>query len=98
MRKKFCTFFLLLVLSVQILPIQQMGNALFSNQFAEEIPHSLDVDKSFAKKSTFTSDYLSTLPLAISSVYIDFSFEHHFMSDAIPQNHTGDIHVPPPNC
>ena len=97
MRKKLCTFFLLLVLSVQILPVQQMGNALFSNQFTEEIPHSLDIDKSFAKKSTFTSDYLSTLPLAISSVYIDFSFEHHFMSDAIPQNHTGDIHVPPPN-
>lgn len=98
MRKKRCTLFLLLVLSVQMLPIQQMGNALFSNRFTEEIPHSFDVEKDFSKKATLTSDYLSTPSLAIGSAYIDFSSQHHFMADAIPQNHAGDIHVPPPNC
>jgi hypothetical protein len=97
MRKKLCTSFLLLVLSIQILPVQQMGNLLFSNTFTEEIPHSADLDKDFTKKE-FKSDYLSTPSLSIASAYIDFVFGHRFIADAIPQNHSGDIHVPPPNC
>jgi hypothetical protein len=75
-----------------------MGNALFSNQFTEELPHCLDVDKDFSKKAACKSDYLSTPLLAIDSVYIHFSVSHHVMADPIPQNHTGDIDVPPPNC
>ncbi len=98
MWKKICTVFLLLVLAVQMLPVQQIGNALFSNLFTEEIPHSLDAEKDFSKKSVLTSDYLSTPVLLIGSVYINFSLQHYCMADAIPQNHAGDIHVPPPNC
>lgn len=98
MKKKICTLFLLLVLSIQMLPVQQMGNALFSNQFTEELPHSPDVDKDFSKKEMGKTDYLSTPLFAIGPNSINTSLPHHHMKDAIPQNHTGDIHVPPPNC
>jgi hypothetical protein len=100
MKKKFCTYFLLLVLAIQILPIQQMGSLLFSNQFTEELPHSADtdIDKGCFKKADLKSDYLSTPSFSLNSAFIDFSFQHLYFADAIPQNHTGDIHVPPPNC
>jgi len=98
MKKKFCTLFLLLVLAIQILPIRQMGNLLFSNQFTEELPHSFDTDKDCCKKAFLKSDYLSTPSFTICSVFISLSLQHPDFTDAIPQNHTGDIHVPPPNC
>lgn len=98
MKKKLCTLFLLLVLGIQILPIQQMGRLLFSNTFTEEIPHSIDTDSDCCKKAIVKSDYISTPSFAFCSDYIDFALQHPHFTDAIPQNHTGDIHVPPPNC
>ena len=98
MLKKFSTFLLILVLTIQILPIQQMGSILFSNQLAEEIPHSIDIDTDFAKKGEFKSDYLSTPSFTICSSFIDFRINHHTPAEEIPQNYTSDIHVPPPNC
>ena len=97
MRKKIYTLFLLLVLLIQMLPVQQMGSLLFSNQLTEELPHPEDPDKDFAKKE-FKSDYLSTTSASFISAYIDFSYNHRFMADVIPQNYSGEIHVPPPNC
>ena len=98
MSKKICTLFLLLVLAIQILPIQQIGSLLFSNQFTEEVPHSIDLEKDSFKKLALKSDYLSTPSFNISSAFIDFSFQHRYFADAVPQNHAGEIHVPPPNC
>ena len=98
MKKKICTYFLLMVLAIQILPIQQMGSLLFINQFTEEMPHSVDIEKVCFKKADLKSDYLSTSSFSLSSAFIDFSFQHLYFADVIPQNHTGDIHVPPPNC
>jgi hypothetical protein len=98
MKKKICTYFLLLVLTIQILPIQQMGSLLFSNQFTEEIPHSLDIEKDGIKKADLKSDFLFTPSFSLGSMLTDHSFQHLYFVDDIPQNHTGDIHVPPPNC
>jgi len=97
MRKKICTYFLLLVLTIQILPVQQMGSMLFSNQFNEEIPHSYETDHGPLGKALLKSDFLSTQDLILRSALI-VSPKHLHTADAIPQNHTGDIHVPPPNC
>jgi len=97
MRKKICTYFLLLVLTIQILPIQQMGSLLFSNQFTEELPHSADTDKSCVKQA-LKSDYLSTPSFSPVSAFINSSSQYLHFADAIPQNHADDIHVPPPNC
>ncbi|MBI2284376.1 MAG: hypothetical protein HYU71_11760 [Bacteroidetes bacterium] len=98
MKKKFCTIFLLMVLAIQILPIWQMGSLLFSNQFTEELPHSTSVDKSCLQKVDLKSDYLSASPETAVSAYMHASSQHQGFADAIPQNFTGDIHVPPPNC
>lgn len=98
MRKKIVTLFLLLVLSIQMLPVQQMGNALFSNQFTEEIPHSLDTDRDLSKKSNGQNDYVTPGVLAINTVSTYLSFQHHYIADNIPQNFTGEVDVPPPNC
>ncbi|MBI2272470.1 MAG: hypothetical protein HYU70_01630 [Bacteroidetes bacterium] len=98
MKKQFCTIFLLLVLAIQILPIRQMGSLLSSNQLTEELPHSANPDKSCLQKIDLKSDYLSASLETPVSAYISFSHHHPGFADAIPQNYTGDIHVPPPNC
>lgn len=98
MKRNFCTVFLLLVLAIQILPIRQMGCLLFSNQFTEELPHSVNPDKSCLHKIDLKSDYLSASPETPVSAFINFSYRHQGFADAIPHNFTGDIHVPPPNC
>jgi hypothetical protein len=87
-----------MVMAIQILPIQQMGRMLFSNQFTEEIPHSLDIEKSDFKKGNIKSDFLGTAPLAITVAFIELPSQHCYFADAIPKNYTDDIHVPPPNC
>jgi len=96
MKKQFCTVFLLMVMAIQILPIQQMGGLLFNNQFTEEVPHSVPIEKSSFQKAFLRSDYISTTFESISS-YINANFQHHYFDDAIPPNHTSDILVPPPN-
>ncbi|MBH2004008.1 MAG: hypothetical protein I8H66_04895 [Sphingobacteriia bacterium] len=99
MRKKLITYFLLLVMSIQILPVQQLGRMLFCNQFTEELSHQgLDTDKDGFQKGfdkgvcLYTSGFFFDINSStISSQYLHFA-------DAIPLSHEVDIHVPPPNC
>jgi len=86
-----------MVMTIQILPIQQMGGLLFNNQFTEEVPHSVPVEKGNFQKAFLRSDYISTTFESISSC-INANSPHHYFDDAIPLNHTSDILVPPPNC
>ncbi len=97
MKKKLCTFFLLLVLTIQALPIRQMGRMLFSNQFTEEIPHSVEIDKGIGKTLLLKSDYLSLTNFSIGHSHDGFLRMHLPLSDALPKNHSDEIHVPPPN-
>ncbi|MBI2284375.1 MAG: hypothetical protein HYU71_11755 [Bacteroidetes bacterium] len=98
MKKRFCTVFLLLVLAIQILPIRQMGGLLFSNQFTEELPHSIHVEKSGFQKAFLRNDHFSNTVFTHTPGTEDRASQHQLFADAIPQNFTGDIHVPPPNC
>jgi len=96
--KKAVNIFLLLLLTVQILPVKQIGAALFNNIFTEEIAHTISIDdiegkKCFDKSDYLCSDFLSFRPFVIIVVNNDFFFE-----DAIPHNHSTEILVPPPNC
>ena len=97
MRKNFYTYFLLMVLTIQILPVKQMGRALFGNQFTEELPHACDAEKNCCKKADIKSDFLYTPSFRLVSVFTRINFLHLYFSASIPSNHTGDIHVPPPN-
>ncbi len=96
--KRILNIFLILVLCVQMLPIQQMGRMLFSSQFTEEIPHSFDTAKAAGKKADGKSDFITTPTLSINASIIYLTLQHPVVADAIPLNHTDDIHVPPPNC
>lgn len=98
MRKKLATLFLLMVLSIQTLPVRQMGLALFSNQFTEELPHSFETGKDCCKKADCKSEFLTPPEFAINTDLINGCAAPRFAAVAIPLNHTGDIHVPPPNC
>jgi hypothetical protein len=95
--KKVISFFLMLVLSIQLLPLKQMVSWLISNQVTEEIVHS-DSGKSNAgpdevhKFVPGTQHVFSPLLLSISQGSI-----HH---DAVVliARHADDIPTPPPNC
>lgn len=97
MKKQFYTVFLLMVMAIQILPIQQMGGLLFNNQFTEEVPHAVPIEKGNFQKAFLRSDYIATAFESISS-FINANSPHHYFDAAIPPNHTSDILVPPPNC
>ncbi len=98
MGKRIINIFLILVLAVQILPIQQMGKLLFTNQFTEEIPHNLDSAGEPSQQSDAKSDFISTPELSLVHRKDCLGLIFPFTDAVIPQNHTTEIHVPPPNC
>ena len=92
--KKIVALICLVVLSVQVLPVEQIGDLLGSNTMNEELPHNSFTEKADDLKFENTSCYISSVllfcSLAQSEAYI------HFAS-SIPDNHQGEIHTPPPN-
>lgn len=98
MAKRIINIFLVLVLSVQVLPIQQMGKLLYSNTFTEEIPHNMDSGTEQAKQNESKSDFIYMPEVAVLRMDNISLFKRPVVSVDIPQNHTTEIHVPPPNC
>lgn len=99
MLKKLINIFLILVLAIQILPVQQMGAALMNNQFTEEIPHTLDTSSSDqAKKLMAKSDFLNWDSPVTNQIFVYISFNKPPLRVNIPVNHAFEILVPPPNC
>jgi hypothetical protein len=82
---------------IQMLPVKQVGAILFSNQINEEIPHS-DTLKDFSKKQISTSDYEIFAGLGISGSFLNNSLKFISYSSRIPNNHSPEILVPPPNA
>ena len=98
MQKKLFSFFLLLVLATQMLPLRQIGSVQFRNQINEELPHSIDIEKEGFQKNLAFSDYLSAAPMAVVSALAVIPFLNDRSADSIPQKPAGEILVPPPNC
>ena len=91
--KKLIAFICLFVLSVQVLPVQQIGSLLGSNTINEELPHNFSSEKSTDLKFEHTGFDISLYHVSdetSAAIYI------HFAS-SIPDNHQGEIHTPPPN-
>lgn len=75
-----------------------MGGLLFSNQFTEELPHTLPIEKTGIQKAFLTHTHFDIAGDAIRSNGADCNSMHpHFAVD-IPLNYSAEIHVPPPNC
>lgn len=97
MRKKFITLFCLLVLSVQMLPVRQIGALLSSNQLTEELPHSDDAKSSVLKYEPTIHDPMLGAGLLQTHLLATIAFRFSRFASALPSVHAGDIHTPPPN-
>ncbi len=96
---KIISFFLCLLLILQVLPIAQIGNMLSKNQWTEELPHNDEPGKG-GTLANFNHPYL---PPASYSTDISFFSEskalayiHH--SEQIPSNHSTEVVVPRPDA
>jgi len=96
--RKIISVFLLLVLSVQLLPLKQTIRWLLSGQTTEELAHSHNDD------SGRPGDDLHKHFLPVYSPALDHGIKLptagvlHILSVALPGRHADDIPTPPPNC
>ena len=98
MLKKIVGIFLVIVLLIQVLPVKQVGALLDSNQLNEESTQTNDLEKDNIKKIDFKSDFFISEPISTTLINHTKSKTYIHFSECIPCNHSGDIHVPPPNC
>ncbi len=80
-----------------LIPVQQLGNMLSNNQLTEELPHGDDgSSKDLGKRWINVNEYIS--PITQTS-FIQFSITNQFVyfSELVPNNHSFEILVPPPN-
>lgn len=96
---KIISFFLVLVLAIQVLPIAQIGTMLSQNQWTEELPHASDDGGKAGALADFNHPYLP--PAGYSAVVSFFSESKalayiHF-SEQIPSNHSTEVVIPPPD-
>jgi hypothetical protein len=97
---KFISFFLSLLITMQMLPIAQIGNMLSKNQWTEELPHNDCED--CGKAGGLASLNHPYLPPAGYSAIVSNVSECkalayiHFL-DQIPHNHSTEVVVPPPD-
>ena len=96
---KIISFFLILVLSIQLLPLKQMISWLLRNQVTEELVHNCDSGK--AKTAPFDEihkHFHESNNIGISRLFLNLSGSIHHDAVALIARHADDIHTPPPNC
>ena len=99
MRKQVLTLFLIMVMAIQMLPVMEMGKALFNSQFTEEIAHNISFDKDGVDKADYQKTvYLPTKTFVNPIITIMVATEYMHYAVTIPHNPANDINVPPPNC
>jgi len=96
--KRIIAVICLLVLTIQVLPVKQIGSVLFGNQVNEELPHSLDLEKKCDCKSfPFNDDpFLAASAIALYPPLYSGNEYIHF-AITLPSSHEADIPTPPPN-
>jgi hypothetical protein len=98
MKRRFLNIFLILVLLIQVLPIKQLGEQLFNNQWSEEVNASDCTCKEIGKSSDTNLDF--ELGFYTPSTQIAVTAPSNFINfqDIIPAHHVFEVPVPPPNC
>lgn len=84
-------------MTLQILPISQIGKMLSSNQWIEELPHNA-TDNEGKEEGTIISSFFPQL-INCNIIYLAQSKELAYLqlSDQIPSNHSLDVTKEPPN-
>lgn len=98
MKLKVISFFLSLLIAVQMLPIRQIGKVLASNQWTEELPH--DVDENGKDSSVkFNHPFLppANYNTKVSGASETKQLAYIHLSEQIPSNHSTEIVSPPPD-
>lgn len=94
---KIISFFLALLLTLQMLPIAQIGSMLSSNQWTEELPHGSEDDMGKIDQAKFTA----SLPPEQYQLASDFTNSKAMicihLTASIPSNHSTDVVTPPPD-
>ncbi|HEY4208515.1 MAG TPA: hypothetical protein VGM31_16935 [Puia sp.] len=95
--KKIISVFLLLVLSIQLLPLKQTIAWLLGGQATEELVHVDDSGKSHG--DDLTKKFLPVEhPTLIQSILISAHQTIPHQVEALEARHADDIFAPPPNC
>lgn len=96
------SFFLSLLIALQMLPIAQMGSMLSQNQWTEELPHndSDDMGKAAGALSDFNHPYLPPAGYSVIGSFLSESktLAYIHFSDQIPSNHSAEVVIPPPDA
>ena len=100
-KQKVISFIFILLFTIQVLPIAQIGRMLSQNQWTEELPHNLSDDS--GKPDGLANYNHPYLPPAGYSGSYSFSSESkvlayiHF-SEQIPSNHSTEVVISPPDA
>lgn len=98
-RLRIISLVLALVMSIQVLPLAQIGYALGSGQWTEEIPHNAEKGSKEDCYGTFESLYLPVTQPKYLSDYLDCKSNNYIhISEQIPSNHSTDVVSPPPDA
>jgi hypothetical protein len=97
--RKIISIFLLLVLSIQLLPLKQTVTWLLGGQMTEELVHTGDDGKSSHPGDDLYKQFLPVYsPTLVHSVLLTSLALGHDRSEDLKGRHADDITTPPPNC
>lgn len=94
--KKIIALICLVVLSIQVLPLRQIGAMLFNNQITEEIAHSY----SFGKKSNAEKEIHHFFTAELNTTAKELSITNNqsiYSRSSLIKLHIAEVPTPPPN-
>ncbi len=96
---KIISLLLCMLMALQMLPIQQIGQMLSTNQWTEELPHNSGDDSGKADTSaSFQKIFLPVSNLTGPSFMVETKARAYLQHSAqIPSNHSTDVVSPPPD-
>ncbi len=95
---KIISFLLCMLMALQMLPIQEIGKMLGTNQWTEELPHNNVDDEGKSDSSLFQKAFLPVAGSSGTSILSDAKANAYIhRSDQIPRNHSTDVVSPPPD-
>jgi len=94
--KKVIAFICLLVLSIQVIPLRQIGSMLFNNQITEEIAHGSDC----GKKMNGEKEVHNFFPVVFNTNAREITGTNNqsiYSRSRLVKLHVAEVPTPPPN-
>lgn len=98
-KAKLISFFFVLLMTLQMLPLASIGKMLSNNQWTEELPHHHEAgDEEGKMDAAKFSPLLATEHYQVASHLISSqAMLRVHIGESIPSNHSNDVFSPPPN-